>query len=128
MATLIPINSSTYDAMNMSILDIITSGNYASINIFTDASGIEYHSDEFGPIHDRILLSITKTDSYLDASGNPTNAYVIVTFQNLDGSPGGQFVINLTTTDNVDSHWYRLDPIPVPPFIFSLRSKIRYFG
>ena len=94
MAEPIPINSSTYDAMNTAILDIITSGNYASIRIFTDASGNEYHSDEFGTIHDRIILSITKTDSYLDSSGNPTNAYVIVTFQNLDGSPGGEFVIH----------------------------------
>jgi hypothetical protein len=125
MADPIPINSSTYDAMNTAILDIITLGNYASIRIFTDASGIEYHSDEFGTIHDRIILSITKTDSYLDASGNPTNAYVIVTFQNLDGTPGGQFVINLTTVDNIDSHWYTLTSIPVPPFIFSLRSKTR---
>ena len=125
MATPIPINSSTYDAMNLSIIDIITAGNYASIRIFTDASGTEYHPDEFGPIHDRIILSITKTDSYIDASGNPTDALVIITFQNLDGAPGGQFVINLTTTDNVDSHWYTLTSIPVPPFIFSLRSKTR---
>jgi hypothetical protein len=125
MATPIPINSSTYDAMNLSIIDIITAGNYASIRIFTDASGTEYHPDEFGPIHDRIILSITKTDSYIDASGNPTDALVIISFQNLDGAPGGQFVINLTTTDNVDSHWYTLTSIPVPPFIFSLRSKTR---
>ena len=125
MATPIPINSSTYDAMNLSIIDIITAGNYASIRIFTDASGTEYHPDEFGPIHDRIILSITKTDSYIDASGNPTDAFVIITFQNLDGAPGGQFVINLTTTDTVDSHWYTLTSIPVPPFIFSLRSKTR---
>jgi hypothetical protein len=125
MATPIPINSSTYDAMNLSIIDIITAGNYASIRIFTDASGTEYHPDEFGPIHDRIILSITKTDSYIDASGNPTDALVIITFQNLDGAPGGQFIINLTTTDNVDSHWYTLTSIPVPPFIFSLRSKTR---
>jgi hypothetical protein len=125
MATPIPINSSTYDAMNLSIIDIITAGNYASIRIFTDASGTEYHPDEFGPIHDRIILSITKTDSYIDASGNPTDALVIITFQNLDGAPGGEFVINLTTTDNVDSHWYTLTSIPVPPFIFSLRSKTR---
>ncbi len=125
MATPIPINSSTYDAMNLSIIDIITAGNYASIRIFTDASGTEYHPDEFGPIHDRIILSITKTDSYIDASGNPTDAFVIITFQNLDGAPGGEFVINLTTTDNVDSHWYTLTSIPVPPFIFSLRSKTR---
>lgn len=125
MATPIPINSSTYEAMNTSILDIITAGNYASINIFTDASGIEYHPDEFGPIHDRIILSITKTDSYLDASGNPTNAFVIITFQNLDGTPGGIYTINLTTVDNIDTHWYTLVAIPVPPFIFSLRSKNR---
>ena len=125
MATPIPINSSTYDALNTSIIDIITAGNYASISIFTDASGIEYHPDEFGPIHDRIILSITKTDSYLDASGNPTHAFVIITFQNLDGTPGGQYTINLTTVDDVDSHWYTLTSIPVPPFIFSLRSKNR---
>ena len=125
MATPIPINSSTYDALNLSIIDIITAGNYASISIFTDASGIEYHSDEFGSIHHPIILSITKTDSYIDASGNPTDAFVIVTFQNLDGTPGGQFVINLTTVDNVDSHWYTLTSIPIPPFIFSLRSKNR---
>ena len=125
MATPIPINSSTYDAMNTSILDIITAGNYASISIFTDASGTEYHPDEFGPIHDRIVLSITKTDSYIDASGNPTDAFVIITFQNLDATPGGQYTINLTTTDNVDSHWYTLTPVPVPPFIFSLRIKTK---
>jgi hypothetical protein len=125
MATPIPINSSTYDAMNTSILDIITTGNYASISIFTDASGTEYHPDEFGPIHDRIILSISKTDSYIDASGNSTNAFVTITFQNLDGTPGGQYTINLTTTDQVDSHWYILTAIPVPPFIFSLRIKNR---
>ena len=125
MATPIPINSSTYDALNISIINIITSGSYASIRIFTDASGTEYHSDEFGPIHDRIILSISKTDSYIDASGNPTNPFVTITFQNLDGSPGGQFVINLTTVDNIDSHWYTLTSIPIPPFIFSLRSKNR---
>jgi hypothetical protein len=125
MADPIPINSSTFDAMNTAIIDIITIGNYASIRIFTDASGIEYHPDEFGPIHDRIILSISKTDSFLDASGNPTNPFVTITFQNLDGSPGGQYIINLTTVDNVDSHWYSLTSIPVPPFIFSLRSKNR---
>lgn len=125
MADPIPINSSTYDAMNTAIIDIITAGNYASIRIFTDASGIEYHPDEYGLIHDRIILSITRTDSYIDASGNPTDAFVIITFQNLDGTPGGQYTINLTTTDNVDSHWYTLTSIPIPPFIFSLRSKKR---
>ena len=125
MATPIPINSSTYEAMNTSIIDIITAGNYASISIFTDASGTEYHPDEFGPIHERIILSITKTDSYIDASGNPTDAFVIITFQNLDATPGGQYTINLTTTDTVDSHWYILTAIPVPPFIFSLRIKTK---
>ena len=125
MATPIPINSSTYDALNLSIIDIISAGNYASISIFTDASGIEYHPDEYGHIHERIVLSITKTDSYLDASGNPTDAFVIITFQNLDSTPGGQYTINLTTTDVVDSHWYTLTSIPVPPFIFSLRIKTK---
>lgn len=125
MATPIPINSSTYDALNNAIINIITSGSYASISIFTDASGTEYHPDEFGPIHDRIILSISKTDSYIDASGNPTNPFVTITFQNLDGTPGGQYTINLTTIDQVDSHWYTLTAIPIPPFIFSLRIKTR---
>lgn len=123
MATLIPINSSTYDAMDVSIMNIITSGNYAAVSIFTDASGIEYHPDEYGIINERIILSISKTDSYIDSSGNATNAYVTLEFQNLDGTPGGQYVIYLTTTDNIDTHWYSLTSIPVPPFIFSLRRK-----
>ena len=123
MATLIPINSSTYDAMDVSIMNIITSGNYAAVSIFTDASGIEYHPDEYGIINERIILGISKTDSYIDSSGNATNAYVTLEFQNLDGTPGGQYVIYLTTTDNIDTHWYSLTSIPVPPFIFSLRRK-----
>ena len=123
MADPTPINSTTYVAMNTSILDIINGGNYAAISIFTDASGVEYHPDEYGNINNRIILSITLTDSYLDNSGNATDAFVTITFQNLDGTPGGQYVISLTTTDNVDTHWYRLTNVPVPPFIFNLRRK-----
>ena len=123
MATPIPINSSTYDALNNSIVNIINTGNYAAISIFTDASGTEYHPDEFGNINNRIILGITLTDSYIDNSGNLNDAFVTITFQNLDGTPGGQYIISLTTVDNVDSHWYTLTSIPVPPFIFMLRRK-----
>jgi hypothetical protein len=123
MATPIPINSATYAALNTSIVNIINAGNYASISIFTDASGTEYHPDEYGLVHERIILSIAKTDSYIDNSGNTTNAFVTITFQNLDGTPGGQYVISLTTVDNIDTHWYTLTSIPVPPFIFMLRRK-----
>ena len=123
MATPIPINSSTYDALNTSIVNIINTGNYAAISIFTDASGAEYNPDEFGNINNRIILGITLTDSYIDNSGNLNDAFVTITFQNLDGTPGGQYIISLTTVDNVDSHWYTFTSIPVPPFIFMLRRK-----
>lgn len=125
MATIIPINSTTYEAMNASILDIITSGNYAAISIFTDASGNEYHPDEYGNINNRIIMSISKTDAYTDSSGNTSDAFVTIVFQNLDGTPGGQYVISLTTIDNIDSHWYSLTSVSVPPFIFNLRRKIK---
>lgn len=118
MATPIPINSDNYDAMNTSIIDIITSGNYAAISIFTDASGTVYHTDEFGDINGRVILSISRTDSYMDASGNPTNAYVIITFQEFQGIPGGQYIGALLTTDTVDQHWYTLTSIPVPGLEF----------
>lgn len=118
MATPIPINSETYDALNTSIVNILTSGNYASISIFVDASGNEYHTDEYGIIKDRIVLGITRTDSYVDSSGNTTNAFVVIDFQELEGSPGGQLILNVLTVDNVDSHWYTLTSIPVPPFQF----------
>ena len=118
MATPIPINSGTYDALNTSIVNILTSGNYASISIFIDASGNAYHADDYGNIQNRIVLGITRTDSYLDESGNTTNAFVRIDFQELEGSPGGQFILNLLTIDNVDSHWYTLTSIPVPPFEF----------
>ena len=118
MATPIPINSETYDALNTSIVNILTSGNYASISIFVDASGNEYHTDEYGIIKDRIVLGITRTDSYVDSSGNTINASVVIDFQELEGSPGGQLILNVLTVDNVDSHWYTLTSIPVPPFQF----------
>jgi hypothetical protein len=118
MATPIPINSTTYDALNTSIIDILKTGNYASISIFIDASGNEYHTDEYGNIQDRIVLGITRTDSYTDNSGNIIKAFVTIEFQELQGSPGGKFVLSLKTTDEIDSHWYILTPIPVPPFQF----------
>jgi hypothetical protein len=119
MATPIPINSETYDSLNASIINILTSGNYASISIFIDASGNEYFTDAFGNIQNRIVLGISRTDSYVDGSGNTTNAFVVIDFQELDGTPGGQLVLNLLTIDNVDAHWYTLTSIPVPPFDFN---------
>lgn len=118
MATPIPINSATYDALNTSIIDILKSGNYASISIFVDASGNEYHRDEYGNIQDRIILGITRTDSYTDNSGNLINAQVTITFQELQGSPGGKFKLSLKTVDSIDSHWYILTPVPLPSFEF----------
>jgi len=118
MATPIPINSTTYNALNNSIINILKSGNYASISIFVDASGNQYHNDEYGNIQDRIILGITRTDSYTDNSGNIMNAQVSITFQELQGSPGGKFKLSLKTVDSIDSHWYILTPVPVPPFQF----------
>ena len=120
MATPIPINSATYESLNTSIVNILTSGNYASISIFLDASGNEYHTDEYGIIKDRIVLGIIRTDAYTDSSGNVTNAVVTIDFQELEGSPGGKFVLSLTTVDSVDSHWYTLTAVPVPPFEFGI--------
>jgi hypothetical protein len=118
MATPIPINSTTYNTLNTSIIDILKSGNYASISIFVDASGNEYHTDEYGNIQDRIVLGITSTDSSTDICGNIINAYVTIDFQELQGSPGGQLVLSLKTVDNIDSHWYILNAVPIPPFQF----------
>ncbi len=118
MATPIPINSANYDAMNTSIIAIITAGNYAAISIFTDASGTVYHTDEFGDINARVILGISRTDSYIDASGNPTEPYVIITFQEFQGIPGGQYIGSLLTIDDIDQHWYTLSSVPVPGLVF----------
>ena len=115
----IPIDSHTYEALNQSILDIITSGNYAAISIFTDASGTVYHSDEFGDIDNRIVLSSSVTSSYIDSSGNPTHPFLVLEFETIEGYPVGQYIAYLTSTDDVDFHWYILTSVPVPAFTFT---------
>lgn len=122
MATPIPINSETYDGLNTSILDILASGNYASISIFIDASGNEYYIDEYGEVNDRIVLGISRTESYTDSSGNIVNAYVIIEFQELEGKPGGRFVLSIKSVDIENSYWYVLTPIPIPPFQFGTKK------
>lgn len=114
----IALNSENYKALNDAILDIIKSGHYAAISIFTDAAGTVYEIDSHGPINARTLLSASYTASYKDKNGNDTNPFVVIKFKDSDGNPNGEFIDYFTTVDYVDDHWYVLKSIPVPAFQF----------
>ena len=114
----IALNSENYNALNNSILDIIKTGKYAKIDVFTDAAGTVYETDAHGPIKDRIVLSASYTASYKDKTGNDTNPFVVIKFKDSAGNPIGEFIDYFTTVDYVDDHWYVLSDIPVPAFQF----------
>ena len=114
----IALNSENYPALNDAILDIIKSGKYAAISVFTDAAGTVYAIDSHGQIKDRILLSASYTASYKDKAGNDTNPFVVIKFKDADGNQNGEFIDYFTTVDYVDDHWYVLTSVPVKAFQF----------
>ncbi len=114
----IALNSENYNALNDSILDIIKSGKYVSISVFTDVAGTVYEIDSHGPIKDRTLLSASYTASYKDKAGNMTNPFVVIKFKDAEGNQTGTFIDYFTTVDYVDDHWYTLSSIQVPAFQF----------
>jgi hypothetical protein len=114
----IALNSENYNALNDSIMDIIKSGRYAAISVFTDAAGTVYETDSHGQINARTLLSASYTASYKDKAGNMTNPFVVIKFKDSAGNPNGEFIDYFTSVDYVDDHWYVLTSAPVAAFQF----------
>jgi len=114
----IALNSENYPSLNDNILSTMMSGNYATISIFTDASGTIYAEDVNGEIKDRVILSASYTASYIDPSGNATDPYLVIKYKDPAGTPIGTFIDYFTATNYVVDHWYVLNEIPVPSFEF----------
>jgi len=114
----IALNSENYPALNESILDIIRSGKYAKISIYTDAAGTVYATDKHGDISERTVLSASYTASYKNKQGVDTNPFVVIKFKDADGNPNGEFIDYFTTIDYVDDHWYVISSENVPAFQF----------
>ena len=114
----IALNSENYNALNDSILNIIKSGDYVAISVFTDAAGTAYVTDSHGEIKDRTLLSASYTASYKDKAGNMTNPFVVIKFKDAEGNQSGTFIDYFTSVDYTDDHWYTLSSVPVAAFQF----------
>jgi hypothetical protein len=107
MAT--PLNTSTYNELNTQIQAILQNAQLPLISIYVDANATILASDTHGDMFERQISTITYTESYLDADGNPTNPFLTINF--FDGLT---FIDTFTTTDYVDDHWYVLTSMPVP--------------
>lgn len=114
----IALNSENYPTLNDNIISIMMTGKYATISIFTDASGTIYAEDINGEIKDRVILSASYTASYIDPSGNTTNPFLVIKYKDPAGNPNGTFIDYFTATNYVVDHWYVLSEIPIPAFEF----------
>lgn len=107
MAT--PINTSTYDQLNTDVQNILKTGVLPAISIYTNAEATNLATDSHGAIEARQVMSISHTDSYIGADGNPTEPYVTITF-----ADGTIFKDILTVVDKVDERWFVLSTVQVP--------------
>ena len=107
MAT--PINTSTYEQLNIAIQDILKGGVLPVITIYNDAQATNIVSDSHGNIENRQVQSVSFTESYKDDNGNPTEPFVTINF-----TDGLNFIDTFKTVDNVDDHWFTLSTMPVP--------------
>lgn len=105
----IAFNTENYTALNASITELLQAGNYALINIFTNAEGTVFEKDARGNIENREVLSVSFTASYKDTAGNTVNPFLKVTFKD-----GHQFIDEFKSIDYIDDHWYTLVGRKVP--------------
>jgi hypothetical protein len=107
------LNTANYDLLNTQIQEILKTGKTALITIYSDADASNVVSDAHGPIQGRQAMSISYTQSYLDADGNPTNPFLEIFF--LDGST---FTEIFKTVDNEAEYWYTLSTGVIPMMTF----------
>jgi len=100
-----------YSNLNIELGNILSTGQYAYVNIFTDIDGTAYAVDSNGDqICGKQIDSISSTSSHADpATGEPTQPFISIQF-----SDGSTFVC----TDNVDTCWYSIYGVPIPPRTF----------
>jgi hypothetical protein len=108
MATPIALNSANYNALNDSIIGILTGGKRPLITIYTNAEGTVYATDTHGDVIAREVLSASFTASYQDASGNATNPFVVIKFKDGAGMVSAKFIDYFTSVDYIEDHWYVL--------------------
>ena len=109
----IAFNTENYDALNASISELLKAGNYALINVYTDAAGTVFEKDVRGNIENREVMSVSFTAAHKDKDGNTVNPYLIVTFKD-----GNLFVDEFKSVDYIDDHWYKLVGRKVPTKTF----------
>jgi hypothetical protein len=115
MATLL--NTANYDLLNTQIQEILKTGKTALITIYSDAEATTIVSDSVGPIQARQASSVSYTQSYLDADGNPTNPFLEIKF--LDGSSFTELLSDVfKTVDNEAEFWYVLTTGNIPMMAF----------
>jgi hypothetical protein len=107
------LNTSNYALLNTQIEEILKTGKTALITIYSDSDATNVVSDVHGPIQNRQAMSISYTESYLDADKNPTNPFLEIFF--LDGST---FTETFRTVDNENEYWYVLTTGAVPMMTF----------
>ena len=115
MATLL--NTANYDLLNTQIQEILKTGKTALITIYSDADASNIVSDARGPIQGRQASSVSYTQSYLDADGNPTNPFLEIKF--VDGSSFTEVLSEVfKTVDNESEYWYILTTGVIPMMTF----------
>ena len=103
------LNTTTYQKLNTDLQDILKRGALPTISIYSDAASTQVVSDSHGDIKDRQVMSVTYTESYKGADGNPTLPFITVVF--LDGST---FTETFTAVDSENEYWYTLSTLEVP--------------
>lgn len=102
------ITKDEYPTLNSEIGMILSSNQYAYMNIYTDANGETYATDSAGnQTCGRQVSSVSLTEPYLDLDTNAmTKFFTLIVFS--DGA-------TLISTDDVDNCWYTIYGVPVPP-------------
>jgi hypothetical protein len=102
------LTTTQYSNLNDELAQIFSANQYPYINIYTDAAGTSYATDSNGNhIAGKKVNSVSLTAPYLDPATN-TMTQPSTSFSFTDGSV-------FTCVDNVNSNWYSVYGVPVPP-------------